>query len=387
MRSALTIGIVELRRFFRDRSNIFFAFIFPLLLVLFIGFQFGEESTQGRVSVAGDDTALRTAIVDQLESDDVTVDFDDAEEVREQLARGRTDLGLFVSDEAAAAFEAGEDTEIDVVTGSQAGSQAAVQQVRTAVETVATERGQVAALTDAGLDEQTARTALAQQRESIEPPQVEVVDVDQVAQEFSGIGQFDVGAVQQTLLFVFLISLAGSATLIQARKYGVIARTLAAPVSTGQVIAGQAFGRFVIALLQGAYIMIASSLLFGVEWGNIALTALVLMVFCAVAAAAAMVIGSVMDNDSAASGVGVGAGLVLAGLGGAMLPLELFPDGLRAVANFTPHAWAYEAFAQIQRHDAGLVEILPSLGVLAAMAAVLLVAGAWLLRRSLARAL
>lgn len=387
MRAALSIGVVELQRFFRDRSNIFFVFIFPLLLVLVIGLQFGESSTQGRVAVAGDSSELRAQIVEELESDEVTVTFDDREAVREQLARGRTDVGLFISDGAAAAFGAGDHAEIAVVTGSRAGSQAVVQQVRTAVRTVAAEKGQIAALTDAGLDEDTARTALSQARAAIEPPEVQVVDVDQIAQEFSGIGQFDVGAAQQTLLFVFLVSLAGSATLIQARRYGVISRTLAAPVSTGQVIVGQAFGRFVVALLQGSYIMVASTLLFGVEWGNVVLSILVLTLFCVVAAAAAMVIGSVMDNDSAASGVGVGAGLVLAGLGGSMLPLELFPDTLREVAKFTPHAWGYEAFAEIQRHDGGLVDILPSLGVLAGMAAVLLVLGAWLLRRSLARAI
>jgi ABC-2 type transport system permease protein len=252
---------------------------------------------------------------------------------------------------------------------------------------VATQRGQVTALTSAGLGEAAARSALEQARSSVEPPEVEVVDVDEVAQEFSGVGQFDVGAAQQLLLFVFLISLAGSETLIRGRRYGVVARTLAAPVSTAQVILGQAFGRFVIALLQGSYLMVASSVLFGVAWGNLPLALLVLTLFCVVAAAGAMVIGSVMDNSSAASGVGVGAGLVLAGLGGAMLPLELLPDTLATVSKFTPHAWGYEAFAEIQRHDGGLVDIAPSLVVLAAMAAVLLALGSWLLRRSLARAL
>ncbi|PSL08346.1 ABC-2 type transport system permease protein [Haloactinopolyspora alba] len=387
MRPALAIGVVELRRFFRDRSNIFFVFIFPLLLVLVIGLQFGENSSQGRVAVAGDGSALRTAVVDELEADDVTVTFDDADDVREQLARGRSDVGLFVSDRAARAFDEGENVRIEIVTAAQSGSQATVQDVRAAVRAVGVEQSQVTALTTAGLDEEAAQDALARARETIQPPEVSVSNVDELAQEFSGVGQFDVGAAQQTLLFVFLISLAGSATLIQARREGVVARTLAAPVSAAQVIAGQVLGRFVIAMLQGGYIMAASSLLFGVAWGNIALALLILSMFCVVAAAAAMVIGSVMDNDSAASGVGVGTGLVLAGLGGSMLPLELFPDGMRTIADFTPHAWGYEAFAEIQRHGAGLVDILPSIGVLAAMAAVLLALGSWLLRRSLARAL
>lgn len=57
--------------------------------------------------------------------------------------------------------------------------------------------------------------------------------------------------------------------------------------------------------------MVGTALLFGVDWGNLWLSGLVLVFFCAVSAAAAMMIGSVMDNDTAAAGVG--GGLVLGG--------------------------------------------------------------------------
>ena len=104
-----------------------------------------------------------------------------------------------------------------------------------------------------------------------------------------------------------------------------------------------------------------------------------------VSAGAAMLLGTVMENEGAAGGLGVGLGLVLAALGGAMMPLEFFPDTMRTIANVTPHAWGYEAFAEIQRREGTLVDIAPQLGVLAAMAALLLALGAWSLRRSLDR--
>jgi ABC-2 type transport system permease protein len=94
-----------------------------------------------------------------------------------------------------------------------------------------------------------------------------------------------------------------------------------------------------------------------------------------------------MDNDAAATGVGVGMGLVLAGLGGSMVPPEFFSGTLQTVSRLTPHRWAYDAFADIQRHDGTLVDILPQLGVLAAMALALLALGSFLLQRSLSRAL
>ena len=38
------IGLVGLRRMLRDRSNIFFVFIFPLVIILLVGAQFGSGS-------------------------------------------------------------------------------------------------------------------------------------------------------------------------------------------------------------------------------------------------------------------------------------------------------------------------------------------------------
>lgn len=397
MTAVLALAGVELKRFLRDRSNIFFVFIFPLMLILLIGSQFGAGAGQSRVAISGSGTAVAEAITAKLEAADVDVTFADADAVRQELSRGSTDVGLFISEAAAADFDAGRPAaggsgvgrpaEVEVVMSSQSGAQAVMQQVRTAVQSVNVERGQLAALTQAGLSAAQANDALGGASQRLSPPKVEVVDTSEIAQEFRGLGQFDLGAAQQLLLFVFLSSLTGATTLIQARRLGVIPRMLAAPVSSGQAIAGQALGRFAIALVQGGYIMLGTALLFGVQWGSIPLSVLVLAMFCTVSAAAAMVIGSVMDNDGAASGVGVGAGLVLAGLGGCMVPPELFPETLRTISYITPHRYAYDAFAEIQRHEGGLGDVLPQLGVLAAMAVALLLLGSLLLRRSLNRSL
>ena len=384
----LAVAGVEIRRFLRDRSNIFFVFIFPLLLILLLGSQFGAGSGQARVSVAGGTaTELGKKVTTQLEADGLRVTSGRPETVRADLSRGRTDVGIFISDAAAAAFEDGQPANLEVVVSAQSGAQAALQSVRASVQAVDTEQRQLAALQDAGVSRNEAVEALDQARNTAQPVRLEIVDTNNVAQEFTGLGQFDLGAAQQLLLFVFLSSLTGAATLIQARRLGVISRMMSAPVTSWEAIAGQALGRFGIAVVQGAYIMVGTALLFGVSWGNPLLAGLILAVFAAVAAAAAMVVGSVFDNDAVSSGVGVGLGLVLAGLGGSMVPPEFFSETLQAVSRATPHRWAYDAFAEIQRHDGGLADILPQLGVLAAMAAALLALGAVLLQRSLNRAL
>lgn len=383
----LLIAALELRRFVRDRSNLFFVFVFPVVLIMLIGAQFGEQAGQSRVTVVGPDTALRDDLVAALEQDELRVSLADREPALEQVARSRTDVAVLLDGPASTAYDAGDDVELTVVPSSQLTAQTAVQQVQVVADRLSAEQGQLQALTSRGVDAEAAREALDQTRRLVRGPELEVERVDELARQFEGLGQFDFGASGQLLLFVFLSSLTGSTTLIQARRLGVVARTLAAPVSTTQVVAGEALGRFAIAMVQGAYIMLATALLFDVNWGTIWVSLVVLGVFSLVSAGAAMLIGATFDNEGAASGLGIGAGLILAALGGAMMPLEFFPDTMRTVSRFTPHAWAYEAFAEIQRRDGGLLDVLPQLAVLAGMAAVLLAAGSWALRRSLARAM
>lgn len=387
IRSVLAIAAVELRRFLADRSNIFFVFIFPLILVIVIGSSFGGGGPQPKVAIAGAESGLRTAIVAELtDADESHVSFSDEDAIREQVGRGRTDVGLLITPEAAAAFEAGDDVDLLTLVGSNANAQVASQAVNGAVSAANARRDQVAALTGDGRDDEQVVAALDAATASLIPATLTIDSVDDVSAEFAGLsGQFDQGAASQLFLFVFISSLTGAATLIQARRYGVVGRVLASPVTTLQTIGGQALGRWTIAAFQGLYIMVATALFFDVSWGSWPLAFVVLAVFSTVAAGAAMLLGSLVDNEGAASGSGIGLGLILGALGGCMFPLELFGDSMRTAAHITPHAWAYDAMADVQRRDASLLDILPELGVLAAMAVVILALGAWALRRSTVR--
>lgn len=386
MSALLAIASTSLRRFFRDRSNIFFVLVLPLLLVVAIGLQFGDAGSAGQVVVVGSG-ALTDEVSSGLESQNLVVDrMSDAEAAREVVARGRADAAVLVEAADERAWSAGDPVEATVIPGSQAGGQAAAATIASVVSTLSDRRAAVTALTERGIDRAQAERAL----DSVGAvgPTVEVTTVgEDLGEEFSGLGAFDLGAAQELSLFMFLTALTGSALLIQSRELGVTRRELSAPVTPAQVIAGEALARFAISMTQGLYLVIGTAVLFGVNWGDPLATGLVLAGFAGVSAAAAMVLGSTVDNANAANGLGIGLGLVMAALGGSMLPLELFPDSLRTVSAFTPHHWAYEAYSEIQRRGGGVTDVLPQLGVLVAMTAVLLPLGSWLLRRSLSRAM
>ena len=90
MGRAWVVARNELVRMFRDRSNIFFVFLLPLLLVVFIGAQFGgaQDTRFGVVAPSGDSAA--DALIGELDAiAGITVtEFDDEAACRDDVDRG-----------------------------------------------------------------------------------------------------------------------------------------------------------------------------------------------------------------------------------------------------------------------------------------------------------
>ena len=170
MRNAVTVAGAELRLFLRDRSNLFFVFVFPLLLVLMIGLQFGEGATSGRVAVSGAGSSLQTGLVERLEDDDVVVSDRSWDDALALLARGRLDVAVRVDSAAATAYDAGEAVTLEVVRGPSGNAQVVEQQGRVAVDALRSTRSRILALEAAGVPPDRAEAALAAAEAEVSAP-------------------------------------------------------------------------------------------------------------------------------------------------------------------------------------------------------------------------
>lgn len=110
---------------------------------------------------------------------------------------------------------------------------------------------------------------------------------------------------------------------------------------------------------------------------------MLVLAFCLVGSGAGLLLGSALANEQQARAAAFLFGLGLAALGGSMVPLEIFPHTMKAIAHITPHAWANEAFGRLLHHGGTLADIAGEVGVLLAYAAVLLIVSTWILRRRL----
>ncbi len=369
------IGLVGLRRMLRDRSNIFFVFIFPLVIILLVGAQFGSGSGPS-VVVSHDGGPLVEAIVERMADSVVFREVESESEVVDAVERGAASAGIVFPDGFDDAISEGRASEIGFVRRPD--EPGALQPILEAAVAEVTADHRVAAI--------VARSTGAEFTEALEdvaPVRAAGVEVqtERVGEElFPDAGQFDVGAAGMLVMFVFLTALTGSAVLIQNRQLGITHRMLSTPTPTATVIAGEGMARFLVGLFQGVYIGVFSLILFRVDWGDPLGWILVLVPLAAVGAGAAMLLGTLFRNPEQAAGISVISSIGLAALGGCMLPLELFSPGLRTIAHVTPHAWALDGFADLTYRGGSVADVLPEVGVLCLYAGGLILLASWRLR-------
>jgi ABC-2 type transport system permease protein len=383
---AWTIAVTNLRRMLRIRSNIFFVFVFPMLLILVLGATIGGAGTPRLGVVIARHGPFSDALFRELErTPDLRVErITNKSALLTMIERGNLSGGLEVPPGYDSAVSQGRTVELNYLARPDLAGGQLGQAVRGAVAgqaaTVGAARFAVAQRAAPSFD-----SAVSRAKRLL--PTVPLVTVGQQtigkALFPKSLGRFDAGAWTELLLFIFLTAMTGSVALIEIRRLGLPRRMLATPTPVGTLIAGETLGRLLIALIQAFVIILGSALLFGVHWGQPIGAAAVVILFSLVASGFGILVGTLFRNEQQAVGVSLLLGLGLAALGGCMVPLELFSPTLRAVAHVTPHAWANDAFLNLIGHGASIGGIATQLAVLAGYAAVLMTLASWRLRRVL----
>lgn len=380
-RKALAIAAINVRRLSKDRTGLFFVVIFPFLLIFVLGATFGSGFTP-RVGVAAAQAPLADEIVQRLRSvEGIEVQtFASADAMREAVLLGDLEGGFVIPRSYDADLRDGRPVEVPWVTlPTGAGGDlslivaSVIDQQSSLVNAarLAQERGAADSF-----DEALARARAASET----VPIVEVRTSTAGNAEGSGLST---AAAQELTLFVFVTSLSAASMLVESRRLGVSRRMIASPTSIATVLTGEALGRFAIALLQGLLIVLGSTVLFGIDWGNLGTVVLSVALLSLAATGAAMLFGALMRSEQQAGAVGVFVGLALAALGGSMVPLEVFPPVMERIAHLTPHAWALGAMDDAITRGATPAEAWRDLTVLAIYGVVLFAAAVPLFRRSL----
>jgi ABC-type multidrug transport system permease subunit len=195
-----------------------------------------------------------------------------------------------------------------------------------------------------------------------------------------------------TVMFSFFLVLTAGWIFVSERRQGTLRRMQLAPITRAEVLLGKLVPCFVLSVGQGILLLVAGKLVFGMRWGPdrwtlaeqmAALTPVVLSTSLA-AMGLAVMIASWTRTEMQVALFGAVPVLVLAIIGGCVLPREMMPEQTQNVTLLSPHGWALDAYAELldpnPRSNPNIGVILRACGVLTAFGLGMTALAWWRLR-------
>jgi ABC-2 type transport system permease protein len=341
------------------------------MLILVLGLTYGSGNSARIGLVDADGGPMAAQLVADLESSPgqrVEIRrYDSVDALRDAASRGIVQVGLAIPAGYSSAIASGAQARVTVVaapTGMASAVGSTVDQAITA-QAMTLRAARFSAAT-AGVPFASALAAARSLAAGVPGVAVTVEPINAAV----SVNGYDAGAQSQLVLFMFLTSLTGAVELVLTRQLGISRRLFSTPTGLWTIISGESAARIAFAVAQGVFIVAASAILFGVQWGDPVAVGAVVLVFSLVSGGAAMVVGSLASNPSQAGALGPALGMLFGLLGGAMVPAELFPEAMRTLSRLTPHAWAVEALRSLGEPGTGVAAIAPQLAVLLGFAGV-----------------
>jgi ABC-2 type transport system permease protein len=187
------------------------------------------------------------------------------------------------------------------------------------------------------------------------------------------------GWAMQFLLF----ALSNSAAAIYVEKeLGLYQRLLSAPVTRAQIVWSKFIYGVLLGVIQLVLLFLGGSVLYGID---VVHHLGPLLLVCALAAATCtafgLLIAALMPSAEASRGTATLLILLMSAVGGAWFPVSFMPAFIQRVSALTPVYWSMRGFEQVLWSHDTLVQLLPTLGILAGIAAAVMALASWRLSR------
>lgn len=409
MTKIFAIGLKDLRLIFQDRAALLLMLLAPYLITLGLGFVSGAfEDDDGNsgirdipVMVINEDSGdLGDQLVTVFESDDLA-------ELLEVIPATSIDAGktLVDADELAALViipEAFSAVMIpDQTTGQTAdgepleiyrspGRPISASVIETIVGQFISQVDEGAVLVQVTIDQMvesgefdpTSFNALANGLASNQNSGGSLITIDTHSGAINGdASDFNLLAVLapgMALFFLMYTVTLGGRSILQERTAGTLPRMQTTPTSSGQILGGKVLGIFLTGAAQVGILVIGSSLMYGIEWGDwLGVIALIISAALAATGWGLLVAGAAKTQEQVA-GIGTALMLMFGAISGTFTQIE--NPIVNRIGMITPNQWALQGFTKLGLGQT-LPDILPNIGALWLLAAVLFAVSTFLFRR------
>jgi ABC-2 type transport system permease protein len=387
----------------RDWKAAFFMLVMPIIFTLLMGFIFGgfggEEDPRLPVGfVDQDESSVSAHLLTLLEGSDAIrpvalEDVDKAEEqVRdEELAAAvivQASYGdrIFDDDPLRPTVIVDENTQAG--TAAQSAIHTAMMRLMGSVQTAKLSAGALGsakalASTDEAFLMATLDSTLAAWQD---PPLTVTTTQSGIAEEenenASAVpGGFAHSSVANLVQFSLMGVIGAAELIVNERKSRTLQRMLTTTISRAEIILAYFLTIFLLNLIQLVLMIAFGAGLLGVDYLRAPMAVLAMMVATALCTAGmGLLIGVLSKTDDQVAMFSVIPTLLMAGLGGAWMPLEFTSQAFQFVGHLTPVAWAMEGFENIVVRGMALNAVLLPAAVLTALAAVLFGLAVWRFR-------
>lgn len=402
VKKALAVAWKELQVLFKDRGQLAVLFLMPVMFASVIGSAFGGGTPGIDVYLVNQDTGQYSArvveVLHGIEALRIT-DLETVEQADRQVADGQALAAIIIPPDFSQKIDAYEQTRVRVIvdpTQQRYGS--IIVGIMNDVVTPVIYQGEIqygirAVMDDSpAFDETNPQTRrmieavtlgviMTQLQEAFENPQIGVEATELAGVETESLSSaYSYTTPSYAVMFAFFIVGTIAASIMAEREEGAFRRLLASPLRRGSLIAGKMLAYMLVVGLQVLVVFGVGNIFFGVPLGHSPLGLLLVTVALAMAATSlGMLVAALARTRSQADGVGLVLGIVLAAVGGAVVPI---PEKgfLHLVSQFTPHAHAIEGYLKLTSQGAGAVEVLPQVGLLAGVGLLFFLIAMWRFR-------
>lgn len=340
------IGVMMsyLRRFWRDKTALFFTFLFPLIFLFVFGSIFNKTDISFKIAVFNySKSSFAEGFVESAKKDNafkIQRDITNLDDAKKKMSRGEIDSIIELPKEFGEVDATGKPSgKVNVYY--QRGSEQAGQMVGAAMTQVL-----------AGINKQMGQ------------PDAPLA-VNQVESGDRSLSQFDYtfsGLVGFTLMSMAIFGLANS--MPQEKKSGAFRRLRAAPFKASQLLLANGMYYLLITLLSIALMFAIGVWVFHFNMrGNWALLMLYMLLSGIMVTGIGLAIGGWAKNENQSAPVANLISFPMMFLSGTFFPRFLFPEWMQGITSYIPLSPVIDGLRQIMTENASLTMILPQLGL------------------------
>ncbi len=422
MKKVIFLAVKDLRVLLSDKGNIFWVFGFPIVFALFFGAIYsgaGEGPSGMKIAVVDEDKSeFSSSYISKLESDEalkiVPLSRDEA---IEQVRKGKVAAAVIINKGFGDGFEAlfnSDEPGLEIASDPSRRMEGGYLQGLLA-------KAQFEALGEKMIDRNWMRNQIGLWRNEVEnDSDANNLDVEQAELYLDFIDSFDtllkdvndegfnagfdgeilnfakldideeregpISSFQIIFPQAMLWGILGCAatfaiSIVKERAGGTFARLCVGPISRAHILGGKGLSCFFTCMLIMCILSAGAIAIFKMPMGNwlLFIPAALCTVLCFVGLM--MFICTLGRTEQSAGGAGWAMLMIMAMIGGGMVPLAFMPVWLRSFSNFSPVKWGIFALEGAIWRDLSLVEMMGPFLILLVIGIVAFSLGVFMLRK------